>query len=82
MTKDDVIKTIAYVILEEAVSLSISNDFGAGYDLDAIIASLKDKLSDHLVTELDQANKRDYLDIQDKYIKIIQEHFEEVTNNV
>lgn len=82
MTKDDVIKTIAYVILEEAVSLSISNDFGAGYDLDAIIASLKDKLSDHLITELDQANKRDYLDIQDKYIKIIQEHFEEVTNNV
>lgn len=82
MTKDDVIKTIAYVILEEAVSLSISNDFGAGYDLDAIIASLKDKLSDHLVTELDQANKRDYLDIQDKYIKIIQEHFEEATSNV
>ena len=82
MTKDDVIKTIAYVILEEAVSLSISNDFGAGYDLDAIIASLKDKLSDHLITELDQANKRDYLDIQDKYIKIIQEHFEEVPNNV
>lgn len=82
MTKDDVIKTIAYVILEEAVSLSISNDFGASYDLDAIIASLKDKLSDRLVTELDQANKRDYLDIQDKYIKIIQEHFEEATNNV
>ena len=71
MTKDDVIKNIACATLTEFLPISLIYGLRANYDIDIILAPLKDHLT-NLATELDQANEKDYPYIQDKYITIIQ----------
>lgn len=76
MTKEDVLRTITYVIFEELMDLHISNELGCFYNLNEFTLSLRDKLIG-IDDELEAAKTEEYLGIQDKYIKIVREHFNE-----
>jgi hypothetical protein len=81
MTKEDVLKTITYVIFEELMDLHIVNELGCFYNLNEFALSLRSKILG-LSKELDEASRADYLGIQDKYIQIIKNHFKEVEEYV